>query len=114
MLPTIYCESDSDGLAFKAYCGLVARDNDDRRAHHQCPKNGVLSRLRASLSTRTVVYNTEHINIKTSCASMEVYRAWDNAVMESFYSRLKVELIYAEDYQNIEEARMGICSQDGL
>ncbi|EOV0136740.1 IS3 family transposase [Vibrio parahaemolyticus] len=27
---------------------------------------------------------------------------WDNAVMESFYSRLKVELIYAE------EARMGI------
>ncbi|EJG1821696.1 IS3 family transposase [Vibrio parahaemolyticus] len=24
---------------------------------------------------------------------------WDNAVMESFYSRLKVELIYAEDYQ---------------
>ncbi|MGR3238957.1 IS3 family transposase, partial [Vibrio vulnificus] len=33
---------------------------------------------------------------------------WDNAVMESFYSRLKVELIYAEDYQNIEEARMGI------
>ena len=33
---------------------------------------------------------------------------WDNAVMESFYSRLKVELIYAEDYQNIEEGRMGI------
>lgn len=33
---------------------------------------------------------------------------WDNAVMESFYSRLKVELIYAEDYSNIAEARMGI------
>ncbi|EJL6392653.1 IS3 family transposase [Vibrio vulnificus] len=33
---------------------------------------------------------------------------WDNAVMESFYSRLKVELIYAEDYQTVEEARMGI------
>ncbi|MCG3745414.1 hypothetical protein EXA18_18815 [Vibrio cincinnatiensis] len=33
---------------------------------------------------------------------------WDNAVMESFYSRLKVELIYAEDYQTIEEARMGL------
>ena len=28
--------------------------------------------------------------------------------MESFFSRLKVELIYAEDYQTIEEARMGI------
>ncbi|MBE4039758.1 transposase, partial [Vibrio parahaemolyticus] len=31
---------------------------------------------------------------------------WDNAVMESFYSRLKVELIYAEDYQTLEEARI--------
>ena len=60
------------------------------------------------------MYNTEHINIKTSCESMEVYpsmsrqgNCWDNAVMESFYSRLKVELIYAEDYQTREEARMG-------
>lgn len=33
---------------------------------------------------------------------------WDNAVMESFFSRLKVELIYAEDYQSINEARAGI------
>ncbi|AZQ83383.1 IS3 family transposase [Colwellia sp. Arc7-635] len=33
---------------------------------------------------------------------------WDNAVMESFYSRLKVELIYAEQYRSIEEARSGI------
>lgn len=33
---------------------------------------------------------------------------WDNAVMESFFSRLKVELIYAEDYQSLDEAKMGI------
>jgi len=33
---------------------------------------------------------------------------WDNAVMESFYARLKVELIYAKNYQSIEEARSGI------
>lgn len=33
---------------------------------------------------------------------------WDNAVMESFYSRLKVELIYAKNYQSIEAARSGI------
>ena len=33
---------------------------------------------------------------------------WDNAVMESFYSRLKVELIYAEQYRSIDEARSGI------
>lgn len=33
---------------------------------------------------------------------------WDNAVMESFYARLKVELIYAKNYQSIEEARSGL------
>lgn len=33
---------------------------------------------------------------------------WDNAVMESFFSRLKVELIYAENYQSVEQARSGI------
>lgn len=33
---------------------------------------------------------------------------WDNAPMESFFSRLKVELIYAKNYQSIDEARSGI------
>lgn len=33
---------------------------------------------------------------------------WDNAVMESFFSRLKVELIYAENYKAVDEARAGI------
>ena len=33
---------------------------------------------------------------------------WDNAPMESFFSRLKVELIYAERYETIEEAKSGI------
>ena len=28
--------------------------------------------------------------------------------MESFFSRLKVELIYAENYKTVEEARSGI------
>ena len=33
---------------------------------------------------------------------------WDNAPMESFFSRLKVELIYAQQYQTIEKAKSGI------
>lgn len=33
---------------------------------------------------------------------------WDNAAMESFYSRLKVELIYAKNYRSIDAARSGI------
>ena len=33
---------------------------------------------------------------------------WDNAAMESFFSRLKVELIYAENYKHVDAARTGI------
>jgi transposase InsO family protein len=33
---------------------------------------------------------------------------WDNAPMESFFSRLKVELIYAKNYLSRDEARSGI------
>lgn len=33
---------------------------------------------------------------------------WDHAPMESFFSRLKVELIYAEQYSTIDEAESGI------
>lgn len=33
---------------------------------------------------------------------------WDNAAMESFFGRLKVEEVYAESYQNLSEAYSGI------
>ena len=33
---------------------------------------------------------------------------WDNAAMESFFSRLKVELIYAEEYTTVTEAYRGL------
>lgn len=33
---------------------------------------------------------------------------WDNAPMESFFGRLKVELIYAKNYRSIEDAKSGI------
>lgn len=33
---------------------------------------------------------------------------WDNAVMESFFSRLKVELIYPEKYRTLETLRAGL------
>ncbi len=33
---------------------------------------------------------------------------WDNAPMESFFSRLKVELIYAKNYSSVQDARAGI------
>ena len=33
---------------------------------------------------------------------------WDNAPMESFFSRLKVELIYAKNYRSVQDAKSGI------
>lgn len=43
-----------------------------------------------------------------TCSMSRKGNCWDNAVMESFFSRLKVELIYAENYKKVEEARAGI------
>ena len=42
------------------------------------------------------------------CSMSRKGNCLDNAVMESFFSRLKVELIYAENYRSVEEARSGI------
>ncbi len=42
------------------------------------------------------------------CSMSRKGNCWDNAVMESFFSRLKVELIYAENYKLVDEARTGI------
>jgi putative transposase len=33
---------------------------------------------------------------------------WDNAVMEAFFARLKVELIYPENYRTVDELRTGL------
>ena len=33
---------------------------------------------------------------------------WDNAVMEAFFARMKVELIYPENYRTMEELRTGL------
>jgi len=43
------------------------------------------------------------------CSSMSRSgNCWDNAPMESFFSRLKVELIYAEKFSSISEAKSSI------
>jgi len=42
------------------------------------------------------------------CSMSRKGNCWDNAVMESFFGRFKVELIYAENYKNVETAQTGI------
>jgi transposase InsO family protein len=45
---------------------------------------------------------------KIECSMSRKGNCWDNAAMESFFSRLKVELIYPEKYQTEKEAYTGI------
>lgn len=42
------------------------------------------------------------------CSMSRKGNCWDNAVMESFFGRLKVELIYAENYKTVEETQSGL------
>lgn len=42
------------------------------------------------------------------CSMSRKGNCWDNAVMESFFGRFKVELIYAENYKTAETAHAGI------
>ena len=42
------------------------------------------------------------------CSMSRKGNCWDNAVMESFFSRLKVELIYAENYKTVDETQVGL------
>jgi len=42
------------------------------------------------------------------CSMSRKGNCWDNAVVESFFSRLKVELIYAEAYKTVEAIRAGV------
>ena len=47
-------------------------------------------------------------NYGIRCSMSRTGNCWDNAVMESFFSRLKVELIYAENYKTREEVQRGL------
>ncbi|EGR1757302.1 DDE-type integrase/transposase/recombinase [Vibrio parahaemolyticus] len=94
---------DSNGLAFKTHCGLVARatmtveliTNALKMAFEsRKPPKGVIIH-----SDRGVKYQDFMRNHGGVPSMSRQGNCWDNAVMESFYSRLKVELIYAEDYQ---------------
>lgn len=64
-------------------------------------------------SDRGVQYRSQkyidYLKSKHCIASMSRKgNCWDNAPMESFFSRLKVELIYAERYDSISAAKSGI------
>ena len=68
------------------------------------PMTGMLLHPDRGVQYRSGEYHqalSEH-NIRPSMSRKG--NCWGNAVMESFFSRLKVELIYAKDFKTTEEA----------
>ena len=53
-------------------------------------------------------YQNMLIDNGIQCSMSRKGNCWDNAVMESFFGRFKVELIYAENYKTVETAQAGI------
>ena len=89
----------TDTLVIKAFDMAVAR--------RKIPKHMMVH------SDRGVQYRSNRYQQKLEnlgcCISMSRKgNCWDNAAMESFFSRFKVELIYAENFETIKDARLGI------
>lgn len=72
------------------------------------PKPGLILHSDRGVQYRAQGYVDFVANSQLKQSMSRKGNCWDNAPMESFFSRLKVELIYAKNYQSMDEARTGI------
>ena len=80
----------------------------DMAVSHRNPATGTLIHSDRGVQYRGNDYQAAIASHGLRCSMSRKGNCWDNAVMESFFSRLKVELIYAENYKTMDEARAGI------
>ena len=80
----------------------------DMAVSHRAIKEGVLIHSDRGVQYRGNEYQMALKRHGPRCSMSRKGNCWDNAVMESFFSRLKVELIYAENYRTVEETRSAI------
>lgn len=71
-------------------------------------KPGLIVHSDRGVQYRSQKYIDRLVNKGCQISMSRKGNCWDNAPMESFFSRLKVELIYAKNYRSMEEARSGI------
>jgi len=76
--------------------------------------------LRRNVTKDLIVHSDRGVQYRANCyqdkllnhgcriSMSRLGNCWDNAAMESFFSRLKVELIFAEKFRTIEEAKSAI------
>lgn len=87
--------------------GLI-REALDMAVSHRKGKHGTVIHSDRGVQYRANEYQEALRQHGLRASMSRKGNCWDNAVMESFFSRLKVELIYAENYKSVEEARAGI------
>jgi len=72
------------------------------------PQRKVLLHSDRGVQYRAKEYQTALKSHGIQCSMSRKGNCWDNAVMEAFFARFKVELIYAENYKVVSEAKAGI------
>ncbi|HFD32685.1 MAG TPA: IS3 family transposase [Gammaproteobacteria bacterium] len=71
-------------------------------------KPGLILHSDRGVQYRAGEYQQALLDNKITASMSRKGNCWDNAVMESFFSRLKVELIYAEEYKTLSETYSGL------
>lgn len=72
------------------------------------PQNSLLIHSDRGVQYRGNEYQETLKAYGIECSMSRKGNCWDNAVMESFFSRLKVELVYAENFKTVDEAQSEI------
>ena len=72
------------------------------------PLAGLLHHSDPGIQSAGEVYQTQLVLDEMQVSMNQTGNCWDNSPMESFFSTLKVELIYFQDYANRKEARTDI------
>lgn len=72
------------------------------------PKPGLIIHSDRGVQYRAIKYQGLIDSIGAISSMSRRSNCWDNAVMESFFSRLKVELVYGEKYHSIEQLKSSI------
>lgn len=76
--------------------------------HRREVKPGLIIHSDRGVQYRSIKYQDLIHSIGAVSSMSRRSNCWDNAVMESFFSRLKVELIFAEKYQSIQQVKSSI------
>lgn len=72
------------------------------------PEPGLIIHSDRGVQYRSVKYQDLIHSVGAISSMSRRSNCWDNAVMESFFSRLKVELVYGEKYHSIQELKSSI------